>query len=223
MEGIELFEAMRTQRSVRDFDTSRPVSDDDVMRILEAASWAPNAGNRQLWEFFVVRDAESRKRVGDIYREAFDVLMKLIAPGAPKADPRTGPKTMTKWSRTLADTLAAVPVIILVGYDRANSPFTAEGSIKAYADETVYTGVMPAVQNLMLAARGLGLGTCLTTVANVLEGKLKDTLGIPRHVQIVALLPLGYPAREFFPVKRIPVDEKVHWDTWQGTRDGGQA
>ena len=210
---MDLFEAMRTQRSVRNY-TDRDVSEEDVDRILEAASWAPNAGNRQLWEFIVVRDEETKQALAEIYRESFDILGKLISPDPPSPDPRTHPRTMMKWSRTLADTLETVPVLIVIGYDRALSPFTAEGSIKAFADETVYTGVMPAVQNLMLAARALGLGTCLTTAANVLEGKAKLALGVPQHIQLVALLPLGYPAHEFNEVSRIPVAEKVHRDRW---------
>ena len=214
---MDIFDAMRTQRSVRDF-ADRDVADDDLDRILEAASWAPNAGNRQLWEFIVVRDAATKATLAEIYRESFDVLAKLISPDPPSPDARTHPKTMMKWSRALADTLETVPVLIVIGYDRSQSPFTAEGSIKAFADETVYTGVMPAVQNLMLAARALGLGTCLTTAANVLEGKTKQALGVPQHIQLVALLPLGYPAAEFNEVSRIPVGEKVHHDAWSSKR-----
>lgn len=210
---MDLFDAMRTQRSVREY-TDQDVSDDDIERVLEAASWAPNAGNRQLWEFIVVRDREAKNALAEIYRESFDILGKLITPDAPAPDARTHPRTMMKWSRKLADTLESVPVLIVIGYDRSLSPFTAEGSIKAFADETVYTGVMPAVQNLMLAARALGLGTCLTTAANVLEGKTKVALGVPQHIQLVALLPLGYPAHEFNEVSRIPVAEKVHHDRW---------
>jgi nitroreductase len=219
---MDIFDAMRTQRSVRDF-ADREVSDEDIDRILEAASWAPNAGNRQLWEFIVVRDAATKQTLAEIYRESFDVLGKLISPDPPLPDGRTHPKTAMKWSRTLADTLETVPVLIVIGYDRSQSPFTAEGSIKAFADETVYTGVMPAVQNLMLAARALGLGTCLTTAANVLEGKTKQALGVPQHIQLVALLPLGYPAGEFKEVSRIPVSEKVHYDAWSLKRVFSEA
>ena len=85
------------------------------------------------------------------------------------ADPRTAPRTMLKWGANLAETLEEVPVIIVVGWDRSGFPYSTDGIFKTFTDETVYTGVMPAVQNLMLAARGLGLGTCLTTVANIYE------------------------------------------------------
>ena len=107
-----------------------------------------------------------------------------------------------------------VPVLLVVGYDTSAMPYAWDGTFKTFAQETVYTGVMPAVQNLMLAARGVGLGTCLTTVANLFEGKMKAVLGVPDSIQLVALIPLGHPTRPFTKRKRIPWQEKVHWDRW---------
>jgi nitroreductase len=234
MESIELFEAMRTQTSARGY-TDEEVSDEDVERILEAATWAPNATNSQLWEFIVVRDPEVKRKLAALYRKSYKALAdsmpenkavvddpeagETLTPGAKAAyvggvDPRTAPRTMLKWSVNLAETLQDVPVIVVVGWDRGAMPYAKDGVFKAFTDETVYTGVVPAIQNLMLAARGLGLGTCLTTVANVYEGKVKDVLGVPEHVQLVALLPLGRPSTPFVARKRIPVAEKVHRDRW---------
>lgn len=236
MSSMELFEAMHTQQSARGY-TDEPVSDAHVQRILEAATWAPNAGNRQLWEFIVVRDPDVRRQVAVIYRTS----MALLADSLPStqqassgqagseeaplsgqieeayvsaSDPRTAPRSMLRWSANLAQTLQDVPVLIVVGYDRSGMPYSWDGIFRAFAEETVYTGVMPAVQNLMLAARGLGLGTCLTTVANVCEGKLKDLLGVPQAVQLVALIPLGYPTEPFRPRRRMPAGEKTHHDRW---------
>ena len=236
MDSIDVFEAMRTQLSARGY-TDEPVSDEDVQRILEAATWAPNAGNRQLWEFIVVRDAGVKRELAELYRHAMELLQDSM-PGASVnrsegaeipaaaltpsvrasyiagADPRTAQNTMMKWGANLTETLQDVPVILVVGYDRGGSPYTTDGIFKAFAEETVYTGVMPAVQNIMLAARALGLGTCLTTVANILEGKMKELLGVPESVQLVALLPLGYPTVPFKARKRIPVAEKMHLNGW---------
>ena len=236
MENIGLFEGMQTQLSARGY-TDQPVTDEQIARILEAATWAPNATNRQLWEFIVVRDAEMKKQLAGLYRKSYMLLADSLpanekdvtqaesadAPTLSKegetayvadGDPRTQPKTMLKWSVNLAETMEEVPVLIVVGYDRAGMPYAWDGTFKAFSQETVYTGVMPAIQNLMLAARGVGLGTCLTTVANLFEGKMKEVLGVPESVQLVALLPLGYPTRPFTPRKRIPWQEKVHWDKW---------
>jgi nitroreductase len=215
-ENITLFEALRTQRSVRSF-RDEPVPDEAVDRILEAASWAPNAGNRQLWEFIVIRDPEMKRAVGGIYRRAMTMLEESLPARRAAPDPRTQPGAMMSASNNLADTMGQVPVIIVVGFDRSGLPYSTDGAFKGFTAETVYTGVMPAVQNLLLAARGLGLGTCLTTVANLLEGKLKELLGVPPEIQIVALIPLGYPdgkLRDFPPVRRIPAAEKIHRDRW---------
>ena len=213
---MELFEALHTQRSVRSF-ADEPVSDEDLDRILEAASWAPNAANRQLWEFVVIRDPAVKAPLAEIYGKAMRTLQDSLPADKPDADPRTQPRAVVKWSENLVQTLKDVPVIVVVGLDRAGLPYSTDGVFRRFTEETVYTGVMPAVQNLMLAARGLGLGTCLTTVANVWEGKVKELLGVPPSVQIVTLIPLGYPAGPFEgfpPVKRIPVTEKVHRDRW---------
>lgn len=236
MDSTDVFEVMRTQLSARAY-TDKHVSDDDVERILEAATWAPNAGNRQLWEFIVVRDTAIKCELADLYRAAMEILQDSM-PGASVdrsegaeipaagltpsvratyiagADPRTAQNEMMKWGANLSETLQDVPVIVVVGYDRAGSPYSTDGVFKRFAEETVYTGVMPAVQNIMLAARALGLGTCLTTVANILEGKMKELLGVPESIQLVALLPLGYPSVPFTARKRIPVGEKLHRDTW---------
>ena len=236
MTDIGLYEAMQTQLSARGY-TDEPVSDEQIAKILEAATWAPNATNRQLWEFIVVRDPEQKQKLAALYRKAFSLLADSLPenqkdvtrPEDPdertlsdeaetayvsSVDQRTDPLTMVRWSEKLADTMQDVPVLIVVGYDTAGMPYSWDGTFKAFTQETVYTGVMPAVQNLMLAARGLGLGTCLTTVANLYEGKMKAALGVPDSVQLVALLPLGHPTRPFTPRKRIPWQEKVHWDRW---------
>ncbi len=236
MDSIDVFETMRTQLSARGY-TDEPVTDEQVERILEAASWAPNAGNRQLWEFIVVRDGQLKSDLADLYRRSMELLQDSMpgatldeaAPGEMPAagltpsvraayvggaDPRTAQQTMMKWGANLAETMQDVPVLIVVGYDRAGMPYSTDGSFKWFSEETVYTGVMPAVQNLMLAARALGLGTCLTTVANIYEGKVKELLGVPGSVQLVALIPLGHPTTPFKARKRIPVDEKIHRDGW---------
>ena len=151
---------------------------------------------------------------GEWLQEALDVQQPEQQPKQQEADPRTQPKTMLRWSVNLADTMQDVSVLIVVGYDRAGMPYSWDGTFKAFTEETVYTGVMPAIQNLMLAARGVGLGTCLTTVANIFEVKMKEALGVPDSVHLVALLPLGHPTRPFTPRKRIPWQENVHYDRW---------
>lgn len=97
MEQMGLFDAMRTQPSARGY-TDAPVSDEDVMTMLEAASWAPNAQNRQLWEFVVVRKPELKKELADIYRKS----MALIVDSIPRAEGDTSSGSAKVGSSTSA-------------------------------------------------------------------------------------------------------------------------
>ena len=108
------------------------------------------------------------------------------------------------------------PVLIAVAMNLAKHNLPRYGVLKAIRTEAVYTSIMPCVQNLMLAARALGLGTCLTTALNILEEDAKIALGVPEEIQIIALIPLGHPADDFKPVTRIPAEEFTHWNGWQG-------
>jgi nitroreductase len=74
--------------------------------------------------------------------------------------------------------------------------------------------IYPAVQNLLIAARSLGRGANLTTWHLMAEGEVKQILGIPKHVQTYALIPIGWPVGEFGPVRRRPVESMIHRDRW---------
>ena len=99
-----------------------------------------------------------------------------------------------------ADHLGEAPALILV---------TAGGRRGA-----VESSVYPGVQNLMLAARSLGLGTTLTTIHQEREQEVKDLLGIPADQQTFALIPVGHPLGRWGEAKRRPVAEVAHWDRW---------
>jgi nitroreductase len=90
----------------------------------------------------------------------------------------------------------------------------ADSSGRILSPQSAYASIFPAVQNLMLAARGLGLGTTLTTVFASAEPQLRNVLGIPDHVRIAALIPLGYPRTPFRVTKRKAVSEVAFVDEW---------
>src|SRR5437773_3210723 len=77
-----------------------------------------------------------------------------------------------------------------------------------------YTSIFPAVQNLLLAARALGLGTTLTTLHRGFESDLKALLEVPAAVEVVAIVPLGHPADRFGPTRRKPVARVAFRDRW---------
>ena len=149
---MDLFEAMRTQRSVKQFKPD-PVSDDDIRTILTAATWAPNGTNAQPWEFIVIKDPDLKQRIADIYREGLEFLLRHPRRQGHKApDKRTFFKTMMRKSQHLRKHLEDSPVLIVVGMNMERDNLPRYGVLKVTRAQSVYTSIMPCVQNLMLAA-----------------------------------------------------------------------
>ena len=200
---ISLFEAIHTQRAIRRF-TGEPVSDEVIERILEAAVRAPSGRNTQPWRFVVIRDADTKRKIGEYYRLACEEagIGQEPIPGLSKK--------VNESVAHLANHMGEAPVLILACYE-----YLTEDTV---GPSTLLTGssIYPAVQNLMLAARALGLGTALTTVHSIFESEIKALLGIPANVQTAALIPLGYPSAEerFGGSRRRPVAEVTHFDRW---------
>ncbi|HMG45329.1 MAG TPA: nitroreductase family protein [Acidimicrobiales bacterium] len=194
---MDVFEAMSTTRAMRRLDADRPVSDADVLTIVEAATRAASGGNSQPVRWMVVRDAEKRRRLGEIYRVCWQPVHDFYAKGAD--DPRVA--RMLRSADHLGEHMGEAPVIVLPC--SGGSPGQAESS------------VFPAVQNLFLAARALGLGTTLTTVHRQREAEVRAVLGIPDDVTTWAMIPVGYPTGRWGEAERRPVREVAYWDTWK--------
>ena len=200
---ISLFEAIHTQRAIRRF-TGEPVSDEVIERVLEAAVRAPSGRNTQPWRFVVIRDAATKREIGEYYRLACEDagIGREPIPGLSKK--------VNESVAHLANHMGDAPVLILACYE-----YLTEDTV---GPSTLLTGssIYPAVQNLLLAARALGLGTALTTVHSMFESEIKALLGIPANVQTAALIPLGYPSAEerFGGSRRRPVAEVTHFDRW---------
>ena len=205
-EEIGLFEAMYTQRAIRRLKPD-PVPDELVNKLIEAATKAPSGGDRQPWAFIVIRDAAAKQQIGAWYRDAWDKTYGQIPQDArDQLDDRT--KRVYRSAEHLAFHLAEAPVFILVcltGVPRL-APNVAGASH--------YGSVFPAVQNLLLAARGLGLGASLTTLHKLHEDEVKQLLGIPQAVETIALVPVGYPKGRYGPNRRRPVEEVLHMERW---------
>ena len=194
LSDMSIFEAIHTQRSVRHFST-RPVHEELVAAILEAAIRAPSAGNRQPWHFIVIRDCEAKRRLGQWYLDSWRHMVAAIGGDASSSESyRSG--------GDLARQMEDIPVLILACVDQGAS--------------TMGSSIYPAVQNLMLAARALGLGTVLTTNHMRFEQEVKAFLGIPEDVDTAALIPIGYPAERvrFGGSRRKPLTEVVSYDRW---------
>lgn len=206
----DVFEVIGSQRAMRRLK-SDPVPEEYIKRIIWAATRAPSGGNRQPWRFLVVTDAEKRAALAALYKEAWDGY----APGAAAVSERLSGEEaasndrVVRSSQYLADHMHEVPVLIVV-CSLANAAVNAGIA----SGSSIY----PAVQNLMLAARALGLGTALTTLHRQREDKVREILGIPETVETAALIPVGWPMGRFGPGKRQPVEAVTYWDTWGAKR-----
>jgi nitroreductase len=194
---VDLFEAIWTTRAMRRLDPEREVSDRDLLKIVEAATKSATGGNRQPVRWLIVRDREKRRLLGELYRECAEKALKVY-----EEDARTNPTTarMLKSSRHLADHMGEAPAIVIP---------CAAGE-RGRIDASVY----PGVQNLMLAARALGLGTTLTTIHRCNEEKVKALLGIPDGIHTFCLIPVGYPLGRWGEAPRRAVSELAYWDSW---------
>jgi nitroreductase len=229
MSEIGLFEAMYSARALRRLKPD-PVPDEMITQILDAAIRAPSAGNSQPWSFLVVRDPEVRRQLGLIYRKASDIASAMYeARGRPAHMSAEQYQRMMTSGAHLWEHIGDAPVLLLPCLrDRPTPPREAlPPEMQAvYGQELVYTdrirgaSMYPAVQNIILACRALGLGTVITTNHIRCEGEVKALLGIPDDVLTYALMPIGYPEGKFGPVKRRPVSEVAYLDRWGAAWQG---
>ena len=194
---MDVFEAMRTTRAMRRLDPSIPVSDEDVRTMIEAATKAATGGNTQPVRWMVVRDASLRERLGAIYGECWRSVRPMYA--TREDDPRVA--RMLRSADHLGDHMGEAPVLILP----CSGDMAGQGA----------ASVFPAVQNLFLAGRALGLGTTLTTVHRLREDEVRALLGIPHDIVTWCLVPVGHPLGRWAEPKRKPVDRVAYLDTWK--------
>jgi nitroreductase len=223
MSDLSLFDAIHTARALRRL-TDEPVSESLITQVLDAAIRAPTGGNAQNWFFMVVRDAEKRRQLGAIYRKASDEVSEFYA-----ARGRPPHMTEEKFQRFMAagaylwDHLGDAPVLLLPCLVRRDMP-PREALLKVvadryeahmeYQDRIRGASIYPAVQNIILACRGLGLGTVITTNHLLYENEVRAVLGMPPGVFTFALMPIGFPKGKYGPVVRKPLSEVAFADTW---------
>ncbi len=207
--GIDLFDALGTTRSIRRF-TDEPVAEDDLASMLFAASRAPTGSNRQPVRWLVLRDGPSaldaRRLLGEAARSMW--TGKRSSDGyedGTGVDPTSPKARMARAMSAFVDGLDSVPVILIPALVRYRDPTPTEGA-----------SVYPAVQNLLLAARGLGYGGVLTGFQGLVETELREVLGVPDGVGLMATIAIGRPRGGHGPVRRRPLDEIVYEDRWEG-------
>ena len=184
-----------------------PLPDELVERLIWAATRAPSPGNTQDWDFVLVDDANPKRRIAD----AIGAAMSARVAAMDRPDRTT--RLMLDGTAHLIDTFAEAPLLVFVC-----------GAVRYPArqpdERMTWSALYPAAQNLLVAARALGLGAVFTTLHFPAEPAVREVLAIPDDVRIAATIPVGWPAAKFGPVNRRPVADVIHRNRWEGDRHG---
>jgi nitroreductase len=192
----DFFDVVLNQRAHRELRTD-PVPDELLDRVLDAAVHAPSAENRQPWAFVVVRDEATRAAIADLTAATWESV------GREHSRPNITPRLLDEVDRWATAGLRQAPVHVIVCGDTTLCP-----------EPLLPSSVFPAVQNLLLAALAVGLGSLMSTLSIVTGPRFRKLLALPDHVVPMALVPLGYPARPLGPPRRVPAGDKTHHERW---------
>jgi nitroreductase len=192
----EFFDVVLSQRAARHFSPDE-VDDVTLTKILTAATHAPTAENSQCFVFVVVRDPATRAAIGAIATRVWEGGAKALETG------RLSPDLLREVDAGARGGVANAPVLVVVC-----------GDTRLTFASSVDSSVFPAVQNLLLAAHALGLGSTLTTLPVLGGSELSELLGLPPEVVPVAVVPLGHLLAPLGPPRRLPVSEKAHLDRY---------
>ncbi len=213
-----LIDGIMTTRAMRRLKPDL-IPDDVLWQILAAANQAPSGGNIQPWQFLMVTSPAVRADLAALYLECYD---RYEAAMLPTRRPPSNEAAAAAWQRTvdasrhLAEHFHEVPAIaVVLGADIDLTISDDKGPLDI---GSILGSVFPSVQNLMLAARALGVGTALTTVLRIEQDRTRKILAIPQRWQVLAVIPMGYPVGKFGVAPRKPVEKVTHWDQFGAQR-----
>ena len=209
---VGLLEGLSSTRAIRRY-TSEPIPAQALRDMLFAATRAPSGSNRQPFRFLVLTDGEKASQAKALIGEAARNLWAEKRTNdqydqGSGADPNSPKSRMANTMQYYVDHFEDVPCLVLPCLVRYRAPSPAEGA-----------SMYPAVQNLMLAARGLGYGGVITGFHGAVSDDLKALLGIPESVFIACTVTLGRPQGQHGPVRRRPMSELVFADQWEEAPD----
>ena len=224
---MELEDALRSTGAVREF-TDQPVSDEVLWRVLDTARFAPSGGNRQGWRVVVVKDAETRRALRDLYLPAWYEYLAISGAGLVPWAPVTDRQAESEAAKRAPDIEAAarqsgggfaehldeVPVLLVLLAD-----FRALAAVDRDFDRYTLVGgasIYPFAWSVLLAARGEGLGGVFTTMAVREEPALRRLLHVSDEVAVAGVLALGHPAHRVTRLRRSPVEDFVTVDRADG-------
>jgi len=189
---MNVFEAIKNRRSIRKYQ-KKDVSDEILQKILDAGNWAPSAANRQPWEFVIVRNVKTKNRLQEIVDE--NAAISAIW------EPRFA-TYLDRYGRFVK----TAPVVVIVLADPLKT------GPHVFGEETYMLSVGAAIQNILLAAHAMGLGTAWISMYD--EFKVKELIKAPKGYKVVGVIPIGYPA-EKRETSRIKLDKKIHFEKFK--------
>ncbi|OEV06711.1 nitroreductase [Streptomyces nanshensis] len=225
-----LFETMSTMRAMRRLKPD-PVPEELLERLVQAAVWAPSGSNLQQFHYVVVTDRDVIARLEPLWRRCVNAYLGSAGKATPPSMEEGAYRRMVAAIEHQRDHFADTPALIVPCYRYVQPKGDMDG-LKALHGSLGTSGLLrlmtngvfstiaetssvyPGVQNLLLAARGLGLAATVTVWHLMLEREWKQVLGIPKDVNTFAVIPVGMPAGNFGPVRRRPVQEVIHRDGW---------
>ena len=204
----DIWEVMFTQRAIR-YWVEEPVSRELIERVIEAASKAPSGSNHQPWMFVVADRDPVKTSIAEALRDYYEEgPLKTLVESSQKTED-SSQRLMMSGAENFFTNLRTAPAIIIPCLYKLTSPTSEMNTL--VAGSSIYL----AVQNMLLAARALGLGTLMTTSHSLIEEVIRDDCKIPDDAQPAALIPIGFPAVKFGPTKRKPVRDLIAWNQWK--------
>ena len=200
-EDVPLLEGIRTARAIRRLRPD-PVPRELIRKVCEAGTFAPSGGNRQPWLFIAVTEPERRTFVAERYLRAFRAYIAPALEAAQQPAFDAAKRRNIAGALHLAEHLHEAPVLLFVaGRKRRGEP-----QVQA---------LFPAIQNVLLACRAVGLGASLTTVHRAFGDEIDRFLGLPEHSPTCALLPIGWPQGRYGRPPRRSVDECLFFERFE--------
>ncbi|MBU9764359.1 nitroreductase family protein [Mycobacterium sp. TNTM28] len=203
----DVWQVLSTARSIRRF-TDEPVDDETLNRCLQAATWAPNGANAQLWRFIVLDAPEQRAAVAEAAQIALQSIEYIYGMTRPAADDESRAARNNRATYELHDRAGEYTSVLFTAFKTEfASEFLQGGSI------------YPAMQNFYLAARAQGLGACITSWASYDGEKvLRTSIGIPDEWVLAGHIAVGWPRGKHGPVRRRPLSDVVFRNRWDPER-----
>jgi len=205
--SLNLLSVFRSRRSVKEY-LPKKVSNGVLLRILEASRWAPSAHNAQPWRFIVIQDSATKQRLAKAMASRWNEDMGKD--GVPKEQR----ESLVKAS---VERFENAPILIIACLSMENMDEYSDERRKKIEYVMAVQSVAAAIENMLLAAHGEGLGSCWFCAPLFCQDMVRKILKIPQHVDPQALITLGYPTDKPNPTSRKALEEIVHHDHWRHT------